>query len=71
MEHEGDGDTDCNWCAWNNSKSIDKGIGRLENKGVSGDNSVNRIVKIGPYTEKNSGDLRIFAVTQTPVRKTI
>ena len=32
MEYEGDGNTNCNWCAWNNPQKIGKGTGRLGNK---------------------------------------
>ena len=28
MEHEGDGNTDCNWYAWNNTQRISKRTGR-------------------------------------------
>ena len=24
MEHDGDSDTNCNWCTWNNPERIDK-----------------------------------------------
>ena len=33
MEHEGDGDINCNWFTWNNHKSIGKGTGDLERRG--------------------------------------
>ena len=32
MEREGDGNTNCNWCTWNNPLRIGKGTGRLRNK---------------------------------------
>ena len=31
MEHEDNGDTNCNWCTWKNPQRIDKGTGRLGN----------------------------------------
>ena len=31
VEHESDGDTNCNWRAWNDPKGLDKGAGRFEN----------------------------------------
>ena len=37
MEHEGDGDTDYNWCARNNLPKLDKRNGRLIIKRASGD----------------------------------
>ena len=32
-EHEGDGDTNCNWCTRNNSQSLEKGLDDLEIRG--------------------------------------
>ena len=29
MEHEGNGDTNCNWCTWNNTQRIGKETGNL------------------------------------------
>ncbi len=60
MEHEGDGDTSCNWCTWNNTRKIGK---RTENKRTSGDHTDIRIIKIGQNTEGSPGDLRRLAVT--------
>ena len=33
MEHEGDSDTNCNWCTWNNPQRTDKEIRRLKIRG--------------------------------------
>ena len=69
MKHEGDSDTNCNWCTQNHpqriGKSIGKRIGRLGNK-TNGDHLDYSIIKISQNTEKSPGDLR-FVVTQTPV----
>ena len=51
MEHESDGDANCDLCARNNHQRIGSGTGALGNKN----------------TQRSSGDLRILAVTQTPV----
>ena len=67
MEHEGDGDTNYNWCSWNNSQKIGKGTGRFEDKRTSGDHPDYSIIKIGQNTEKSPGDLRKLAVSQTLV----
>ena len=56
MEHEGDRDTNCNWCAQNNSQTLDKGTERLRNQRTSSDCSDNSIIKIGQNTEKSTGD---------------
>ena len=37
VEHEGDSDTNCNWCTWNNPQRLGKWTGRLGNKRTSGD----------------------------------
>ena len=47
MEYEGGGDTSCNWCTWNNSQGISKGVGRLGNKRISGDHPDHSIIKLG------------------------
>ena len=33
MEHKSDGDTNCNWCTWNNHQRDSKGTGRLGIRG--------------------------------------
>ena len=34
MEHEGDGDTNCNWCTWNNPQVLVKELEDLEIRGL-------------------------------------
>ena len=46
-----------------------KGTGRLRNLRTSGDHPDYGIFKIGQNSEKNRGDLRKLAVTQTQVKK--
>ena len=67
MEHEGDGDTNRNWCTRSNPLRIDTGTGRLRNKRSSGDYPNYIIIQIGQNTEESPGDLGRLAVTQTPV----
>ena len=50
VEHESDGDTNCNWCTWNNRETISMVTGKIGNKGNTG---------------KSPGDLIKLAVTQT------
>ena len=59
MEHESDGDTNCNW--------IYKGTGGLGNTRASGDHPKGSIIKIGSNIKNNPGELRRLAVSQTPV----
>ena len=47
MELEGDGDTNCNWCTWNNLQRICTGTGRLGNKRTNRDHRDYKIIKIG------------------------
>ena len=68
MEHEGDGDTSCNWSTWNNPQRIGKGTGRLGNKRTSWDQPNYSIIKIGQNTEKSPEDLKRLSVTQTSGR---
>ena len=68
MEHESDGDTNCNWCTRSSHQRIGNGTGGLRNKRTSGDHQNYNIVEIGPNTKKSPGDLKRIAVTQTPTR---
>ena len=70
MEHEGDGDTNCIWCTWNNPQRLVKGAERLGNKRTSGDNSDYSIIKIGQNTEKSPGNLKKRAVSEKPSANT-
>ena len=65
MEHESNGDTNCNLCTCNDTQSIDKMAERVENRRTSRDHPNYSILKIGQNTEKSPGNLR-FGVTQTP-----
>ena len=64
MEHEGDGDTNCNLCTRNNPQILVKGVENLEIRGKV----ENTIIKIGQNTEKSPGDSSRLTVAQTPVR---
>ena len=70
MEHEKDGDTNCNWCTRHSHQRIGKGTGIIRNQRISGNHPDQSITKIGQNTEKGPGDLRRFAVTQTPMLDT-
>ena len=65
MKHEGNGDTNCYWCTWNNPQRLGKGPRKLRNQRTSGDHANYSIIKIGQNTEKSPGDLRRLAITQT------
>ena len=67
MECEGDGDTNCNWCTRYSHQRIDTETGGFRNKRTSGDHPNYGFDEIGQNTKKSPGDLRILAVTQTPV----
>ena len=68
MEHEGDDDTNCKWCAHNNPRKFGKGTRTLRNKRTSKDHPNYSMVKIVQNTEKSPGDMRRLAVTQTPAK---
>ena len=67
IECKGYNNINSNRSAWNSPQRIGKGTGRLENKRISGNHSNYSIIKINQNTEKNPGELRRLAVTQTPV----
>ena len=50
------------------TKRIIKGTGGIEGWGMSGNHPNDSIIENGQNTEKSPGDLRRFAVTQTPVK---
>ena len=56
IKHEGNCDTNCNWCTRDNPQRIGEGPGRLGNKRSSRDYSENSILKIGQNTEEIPGD---------------
>ena len=68
VEHESDGDTNCNWCSWYSNQRTGRRTGTFENKRTSGDNPDYSIVEIGQNTEKSPGILRRLAVTQIAER---
>ena len=61
--HEGDNDTNCNYCTWNNPQKIDNVTRKFGNKRTNEDQPAYSIIKMGQNTEKSPGDLRRFAVT--------
>ena len=69
MEHESDGDTNCNWGAWHSHLRIGTGTRGLGNKRTIADHPNYRIIKIGENSVKSPGNLKRFAVTQTHVGK--
>ena len=69
MEYEGEGDTNCSRCIWNDLQRIGKGNGRLRNQRTSRDHPAYRITTIGQNTEKSPGDFSRLDVIQSPVTK--
>ena len=68
LEHESDGDTDCNWCSWFSHQRICTRTRGFGNNRTSGINPNYSIANIDQNTEKSPGDLRRLAVSQTPVK---
>ena len=68
MELEVDGDTKCNCFIRINPQMTGKETGRMENRRTREDHLINRIKKIGYYTEKSPGDFRRLSVTQIQVK---
>ena len=67
MEHESDGDTNCNRDAQYSHQRIGTGTGRLRDKRMSEGHPNYCIVEIVQNTEKSPGDLRWLAVSQIQV----
>ena len=68
MKHEGDGDSNCVLCIWNDPKTVKKKTREIGNQEENRNQPDNWIVEIGKNTEKSHGDLRRLVVTQTPVK---
>ena len=66
MEHEGDGDTSCDWYTWNDTQKLIKAGGGFRNQTTSRNPPDNSIVGIVQNTEKSPGDLRRLTIIQTP-----
>ena len=45
VKHEGDSDTNCIWCTWNNLQSPEKETGRIEDQNKNRDSPDHSIVK--------------------------
>ena len=69
MEHESDGDNNCNRWSWYTHQMFSKGTGRLGNNRTSGDHPNYWIVEIDQNTEKSHGDLKRFVVAQSPMKR--
>ena len=67
MEHESDGDTICNGCAWYSHQTIGTKTGGHGNKRPCGDHPNYSFVEIGQNIYKCPGDLSILDLTHTPV----
>ena len=67
MEHESDGDTNCNWGTRYSHQRIGTGTGRLEKKRKIRDHPNYSIVEINQNTKESPGDLKRLAVIQTSV----
>ena len=68
MEHEGDVDTNYNWCSRNCLQKLGKGTGRIRNQKKNRDHPDISIVEIVQNIPYGPGDQRRLAVTETPVK---
>ena len=68
MEHKVNGDINYGWYTWSDPKTIWRGNRKHGNKRTSRNNADYSIRKISKNSEKNPGDFRRFAFTQTPER---
>ena len=68
VEHEGNGDTSCNWYSCYSHERIGERTGGLRNKRTIENHPNYSIIGISQNTKMNHGDLRKLAVTYSPVR---
>ena len=67
MEHENDGDTNCNWCA-RYTKELLQGLENLEITGRAETIQTTALLGSTRVSTKSPGDFRRLAVTQIPVK---
>ena len=63
VEHEGDGETSCNWCTWNGPQGFEKEMGGSGNQRKNRNSSEHTIDAVSLNTQGSSGDQRRLAVT--------
>ena len=68
VEHEGNGDTNCNLHACYGLQKLGRGTERIGNQRTNWEQPKYRIVEIGQHTEMSPGDLRRYAAIQTPMK---
>ena len=68
MELEGDNNTNRDWCFYYSHLRIIKGTGSLGFRRKNGNHPNYNITENGLDTEMSSGELRMLAVIQTPVK---
>ena len=68
IEHESNGNTNCNWCTRNGPQKLGKGTGRAGNQRTSRDHRNYTITKVGKNTEKSPEDLSRIVSIQTTVK---
>ena len=68
VEHENSVYSYYNWCSWQSHQRINKRTLGIGNKRISKDYSNYCIIEIGQSIKKRLGDLRRFAVPQTPMK---
>ena len=71
VEHESDGDINCNWCSYNSHQRINQGTGGLGKKRSSGNHLNYCFIEIGQNIKKSRGDLRRLAVTHLCERPSV
>ena len=68
MENEGNIDTNCNWCSWNDRKRFGKEAVGVRNQRRARDHPNYNIVLVGKTTKKSPRELRRLAVSLTPMK---
>ena len=67
-EFEGDGNTSCNWCTWNNLQGLLEGLEYLKIRGQMETIHPTAIMRIGQNTEKDLEDLKRLDVVHIPMK---
>ena len=60
VQHEGNDDTNCRWCSWNDTKRLGEGTGGNGNQWNNRDHPEYSIVEISQNTQKSHGDLLLL-----------
>ena len=68
VNHDDDGDTNCNWCTWNSPQRFGKILEELEIRGRIEITQIPELLRLARIVRWGSRDLRRLTITLTSVK---